>query len=200
VNVACVIGNGPSRKPLNLEYINSIMTTYGCNALYRDFLPDHLIAVDINMVYEIIDSKIHYNIPFYTQHSTKTDALYKNGEPIEFIPNQPSTYDSGNAAIDLAAINKHDIIYMVGFDYVVNDTIPNIYTGTKNYTTNHFIPGANQQDVRWKKTLKHIIKKYPNTRFVRVMGNENNNINIKLDNFIEITTNEFTEELYGIYN
>ena len=42
---AKAIGNGPSRKPLNLEHIKSIMTTYGCNALYRDFIPDYLISM-----------------------------------------------------------------------------------------------------------------------------------------------------------
>ena len=199
MNVACVIGNGPSRKPLNLEHIKSIMTTYGCNALYRDFIPDYLVSMDILMVMEIIDNNVHYKTNFYTQHGTKTDDLHRTGEPINFIKSQRDTPDSGNAAIDLCASNNHDIVYMIGFDYTVNDTIPNIYTGTKNYNKNDVYPGANQQDTRWKNKLRQIVRKYPNTKFVRVVGTANK-VNIQLDNFIEITTNEFTEELYGIYN
>ena len=198
MNAACVIGNGPSRKPLNLEHIKSIMTTYGCNALYRDFIPDYLVSMDIFMVMEIIDSKVHYNTKFYTQHSTKSDDLYKTGEPINFIQSERQTPDSGNAALNLCASNNHDIIYMIGFDYIINDTLPNIYTGTDNYNKTTVYPGASQQDIRWKNKLRQIIRKYPNTKFIRVLGNANR-INIELDNFIEITTNEFTEELYGIY-
>lgn len=87
---------------------------------------------------------------------------------------------------------------MIGFDYSVNDTIPNVYTGTNNYNKSEIYPGASQQDTRWKNKLRQIVKKYPNTKFVRVTGNANK-VNLQLDNFIEITTNEFTEELYGIY-
>lgn len=175
------------------------MTTYGCNALYRDFIPDYLISMDILMVMEIIENKIHYDTKFYTQHGTKTDDLYRIGEPIHFIESQRETPDSGNAALRLCASNNHDIVYMIGFDYTINDTIPNIYTGTKNYNKSTVYPGATHQDTRWKNKLRQTLQKYPNTKFVRVLGNANK-IDIMLDNFIEITTNEFTEELYGIYN
>ena len=49
-----IIGNGPSRKKWNLEELDG--TTYGCNALYRDFSPDILLAVDPGVIYEIVNS------------------------------------------------------------------------------------------------------------------------------------------------
>ncbi|MAG28194.1 hypothetical protein CMI47_21940 [Candidatus Pacearchaeota archaeon] len=49
-----VIGNGESRKGVDLNSLNG--RTYGCNALYRDFAPDYLLAIDTNMVIEIFES------------------------------------------------------------------------------------------------------------------------------------------------
>jgi len=68
MNIACVIGNGPSRKTLSLETIGSKMTTYGCNALYRDYMPNYLVSMDYDMVKEILNNKVHHKITFYTQH------------------------------------------------------------------------------------------------------------------------------------
>ena len=48
-----VIGNGESRKEMDLEQLRQYGKIYGCNALYRDFTPDALIAVDDRMVHRI---------------------------------------------------------------------------------------------------------------------------------------------------
>ena len=48
-----VICNGESRKGLDLEELRQYGKIYGCNALYRDFTPDALIAVDDRMVHRI---------------------------------------------------------------------------------------------------------------------------------------------------
>ena len=44
-NAYC-IGNGPSRKGFDLDKLGATGQTYGCNALYRDFLPDFIFSVD----------------------------------------------------------------------------------------------------------------------------------------------------------
>ena len=49
---AFVLGNGTSRSPINVEDLTPIGNTYGCNALYRSFAPDYLIAVDVKMILE----------------------------------------------------------------------------------------------------------------------------------------------------
>ena len=51
-----VIGNGESRKDLNLEILLE-HTTYGCNAMYRDWNPSHLICIDNKMLHEIVESQ-----------------------------------------------------------------------------------------------------------------------------------------------
>ena len=40
-NAYC-IGNGPSRKNFDLNRLKVTGQTYGCNALYRDFIPDFI--------------------------------------------------------------------------------------------------------------------------------------------------------------
>ena len=38
---AYIIGNGPSRKGFDLNLLKTSGQIYGCNALYRDFVPDY---------------------------------------------------------------------------------------------------------------------------------------------------------------
>ena len=47
------IGNGESRKGFDLEKLRQHGTIYGCNAIYRDFMPDVLTAVDHGIMHEI---------------------------------------------------------------------------------------------------------------------------------------------------
>lgn len=50
------IGNGESRKDFNLNKLRPFGKIYGCNALYRDFTPDVLVAVDAGIIHEIYDN------------------------------------------------------------------------------------------------------------------------------------------------
>jgi len=50
------IGNGESRQSLDLRMFKPHGKIYGCNALYRDFIPDVLTAVDHGIMHEIYQS------------------------------------------------------------------------------------------------------------------------------------------------
>jgi len=50
-----VLGNGESRKNIDLDALKTKGPVYGCNALYRDFTPDALICVDGGMMHEVYD-------------------------------------------------------------------------------------------------------------------------------------------------
>ena len=50
------IGNGESRQSLDLRMFKPHGKIYGCNALYRDFTPDVLTAVDHGIMHEIYQS------------------------------------------------------------------------------------------------------------------------------------------------
>ena len=72
---AVVIGNGPNRLTFDLNLLkkpqgllgSKTVQTYGCNALYRDFTPDFLVAVGNNgIIPEIADSNFVVNNIVYT--------------------------------------------------------------------------------------------------------------------------------------
>tara|TARA_Y100000004_G_scaffold38347_1_gene41155 strand:+ start:3883 stop:4725 length:843 start_codon:yes stop_codon:yes gene_type:complete len=54
------IGNGESRRNVNLEVLRKFGKIYGCNAMYRDFTPDVLVAVDQGIIHEIYQSGYAY--------------------------------------------------------------------------------------------------------------------------------------------
>ena len=69
------IGNGESRKDYNLEKLRPHGKIYGCNAIYRDFLPDVLTAVDHGIMHEIYHAGMAQKIPCYFRDWTKVPAM-----------------------------------------------------------------------------------------------------------------------------
>ena len=51
-----IIGNGESRLGLDLDSLREKGKIYGCNALYRDFVPDVLVAIDEAVMFEIVST------------------------------------------------------------------------------------------------------------------------------------------------
>lgn len=185
---ALVIGNGVSRLQFDLHELSKIFTTYGCNALYRDFTPDYLISMDIHMVQEIINARAHHKTKFYTQHVNDIDILAGMGEPINFVKTYVSTPDSGTAALELAAQNNHSVIYIIGFDYH-QGKFNNVYAGTAHYHPHNYSTPIIQDD-KWRTRLYNIAKQYVDIQFYRVTDefetNKLNNLqNIAIENFME---------------
>jgi len=64
IDKAFILGNGPSRST-DIQWLNNLKgDTYGCNAIYRDFEPDFLVASDWEMMLEIINSTYSGNCHF----------------------------------------------------------------------------------------------------------------------------------------
>mgnify|MGYP003321587318 CR=1 FL=1 len=55
---AYIIGNGPSRKGFDLNKLKETGQTYGCNALYRDFMPDFIFSVDTKITVEMCENEV----------------------------------------------------------------------------------------------------------------------------------------------
>ena len=51
-----VLGNGESRKTIDLDALKTEGRVYGCNAIYRDCVVDSLVSVDGGMMHEIYSS------------------------------------------------------------------------------------------------------------------------------------------------
>lgn len=156
---AFVIGNGPSRLAIELETLRGHGTIYGCNALYRDFLPDVLVAVDLGMKQEIEKKGINKQIPFYT-HKPNPDSLK--------IPVKRGMW-SGPTAMAMACLEDTKKVFMLGFDMNgTNDTINNIYAGTLNYKL------ADHKPINYIKMIENVIKvviENPDVEFIRVGDN-----------------------------
>ncbi|MGY8867738.1 MAG: hypothetical protein ACKVJK_19205 [Methylophagaceae bacterium] len=163
-NIAFVIGNGTSRNPISLESLRPLGEIYGCNAVYRDFMPDHLVAVDTKMVLEINKAGIQHRVPTWTN----PNRAYNEMTGFNFF--QPSKgWSSGPTALWLASdTTKYDTIYILGFDYEGTGTlVNNIYAGTQNYKA------PTEKATYYGNWLKQTIitcQNNPEKRYIRVVG------------------------------
>lgn len=79
MNRVFVLGNGESRKKINLNTIKTFGKIYGCNAIYRDIAPDALICVDGGMIHEVYTSGYCSNNKCYFRGWTKLpDFMYSD--------------------------------------------------------------------------------------------------------------------------
>ena len=82
IDKAFILGNGPSR-PTDIKWLNNLEgDTYGCNALYRDWEPDFLVANDWAMMVEIINSTYSGTCCFTVFEELPMEAL----EGIQYMP------------------------------------------------------------------------------------------------------------------
>lgn len=132
---AFVIGNGTSRRSLNLESLRGKGTIYGCNALYRDFHPDVLVVLDEIMAYEIARVGYAKENTVYTRWWESFETTQKNLDGIEFKPEFEESISSGSSAMQLAIDDGHKDIYAIGHDCIrlPSGKINNVYAGTFNY-------------------------------------------------------------------
>ena len=70
-----IIGNGESRKGFDLAKLRKHGTIYGCNAIYREFMPDVITAVDHGIMHEIYHAGVADKIPTYLRDWTKVPAM-----------------------------------------------------------------------------------------------------------------------------
>jgi hypothetical protein len=157
MNIAFVLGNGQSRLGLDLHSLRSCGKIFGCNALYRDFAPDVLIATDPGISKEIENS----GYPEYHEFFTRKPQ-HKNSK----IISKNFGYSSGPIAVTYAAMEGFNKIYLIGFDLVgYNGKHNNVYSGTANYKS---LTSDPTYYGNWVNQIKSIAIEYDYTEFVRV--------------------------------
>lgn len=190
---AFVLGNGISRQSIDIKSLEPHGMIYGCNALYREYSPDYLIAVDVKMILEI--SATGYQNT--NQLWTNPNKAYKSIKNLNLF--QPSKgWSSGPTALHLASRHEYNKIFMLGFDYKGLDngrSVNNIYAGTNNYkkTTDGATYFGN-----WLKQTANIIKENPKTTFIRVIAQDNFKP-VELNKFSNIT-HIFIEDFKKMYH
>lgn len=166
---AFVIGNGTSRIGANLAALKLHGAVYACNAVYREFAPDYLIAVDAKMVREIVLSGYHLTHQVWTNPNT----TILNIEHLNYF-NPHKGWSSGPTALNLAVDHGFKDIYILGFDFEgINGNVNNVYANTANYKK------STDQATYWGNWINQtatVIKNNPNVNFHRVVR-ETDNIN-----------------------
>lgn len=125
---ALIIGNGMSRQDFDIHSMREDYYTFGCNAIYRDFEPDILVALDEEIISEILDSefpKDRFIIP----------PLDEQFEPAIFNPARPRN-NAGMIAMSEAIRMGFRILHCIGMDFVIDDpaaNMSNVYDGTDCY-------------------------------------------------------------------
>jgi hypothetical protein len=159
---AFVCGNGVSRQAVDLNKLRMQGKIYGCNAMYREFEPDCLVATD-RPIAEVIQQS-----GYSGQHRFHTRRPLPNlgAQP---VPKPYHGYSSGPIAISLAALDGHAHVYLLGFDLgpTSNSRFNNVYAGTDFYKSSDSAPTYTGN---WIKQIVTITKDFPQTTFVRVCG------------------------------
>jgi hypothetical protein len=165
LKIAFVLGNGTSRKDIPLDFLKNYGTVYGCNAIYRDYDPHYIIAVDAKMVMELNRHKVQHKISVWTN----PNKAYASLQGLNFF-NPSKGWSSGPTALWKASEDNNQKIYILGFDYKglgeQNQNVNNVYAGTENYKR------KNDRATfygNWLKQTAATIKKNPQKRYIRVL-------------------------------
>lgn len=159
---AFVLGNGESRLAVDPDRLASHGQVYGCNALYREFRPWVLVATDRDMAHEIEATGYAHQARFYTRRP-------QPGTGAQVIPRQYFGYSSGPVAVSLAAAERHDPIYLLGFDLGPDPhgRFNNVYAGTACYKPRGASPTFTGN---WVRQIQRVVQDHARQTFVRVMG------------------------------
>ena len=162
MSIAFVLGNGVSRKEVNLPVLQHRGKTYGCNALYRDFEPDVLVATDRPIADYIQDTGYALRRRFHTRKPIA-------GRGAHVIPTPYYPFSSGPVAVALAAEDRCERIYLIGFDLgpSTENMFNNLYAGTEFYKKSGAVPTYTGN---WIRQIVKISQQFPATRFLRVCG------------------------------
>jgi len=159
---AFVLGNGVSRQAVDLTALKTLGTTYGCNAIYREFEPDVLISTDTPISERIqhegySQTHVHYTRKPLTDSGARRIAQKYFG------------YSSGPVAVSQAAIDGATAVYLIGFDLGPTRTgrFNNCYADTEFYKKSSANPTFTGN---WVRQLQTIMKDYPKTSFFRIVG------------------------------
>ena len=157
-----VLGNGVSRRQVDLDQLKLHGTVYGCNALYREFVPDVLISTDNPISTHIQQSGYSATHTHYTRKPLPDTGAQR-------VPQQYFGFSSGPIAVGIAALARHETVYLIGFDMGPTRTghFNNCYADTEFYKKSSANPTFTGN---WVRQLKTIAKEHLTTRFVRVQG------------------------------
>ena len=162
MSAAFVLGNGVSRLSVDLNQLKQHGQIYGCNALYREFVPDVLISTDKAIAHTIQNSGYAEKHLMYTRKPLP-------GLGTRSVPQSYFGFSSGPIAVGVAAIDRHLAVYLIGFDMgpSTNNRFNNVYADTEFYRKSSSLPTYTGN---WVRQIVTICRDFPKISFHRVMG------------------------------
>lgn len=183
---AFVLGNGKSRLGVKLKKLRKRGTVYGCNALYREFEPDFLIAVDPKMIFEICETGWHLTHEVWTNNNSR----YAKYDKLHFFKNARG-WSSGPTALLKACQDGHKEIFILGFDYYgIDNNFNNVYADTPNYKRSN---DTATYYGNWMRQTEICMKEFPGVLFYRIVGPETKVISewSQINNLKQISYDDF---------
>lgn len=123
MNIAFCVGNGSSRKKVDLSELKAIGPVYGCNNLIEEFALDNTIIVDRKPLIDLISRGFNKQTNVYTrkrwQPLIQADNMHFLSDPISKpveLWDREIHWGSGTHSLNLAAKNGSDVIVMIGYD------------------------------------------------------------------------------------
>lgn len=188
-NAIC-LGNGKSRLNRSLQKIensnnrkilNYYNVIYGCNAIYRDGMPDFLIVSN-----QILAANLDEE---YRDIAYGSQEIARRYPGFNFMPGN-QRLDAGASAAYLAAFHGAKRVFLFGYDgQLQQGHNNNIYANTESYPSDTDEVG----DSNWVRNLKNVIITYSDVEFYRVTSNENDSYRelMKLPNYNPVHFTKF---------
>jgi len=188
---AFVLGNGVSRQQVDLNTLRHLGQIYGCNALYRDFVPDVLVSTDTPISTAIQQSGYSAQHRMYTRKPIP-------GLGAQQVPQRYYGYSSGPIAVGIAAQDQNVAVYLVGFDMGPkgHNQFNNVYADTEFYKKSSARP---TYAGNWARQLAQIMQDFPKTNFFRVQGETTADI-LELNSVPNLATMPMADFLNRINN
>tara|TARA_B100000900_G_C20346237_1_gene620340 strand:- start:140 stop:766 length:627 start_codon:yes stop_codon:yes gene_type:complete len=196
-SIAFVLGNGESRKGIEINDLREKGSVFACNGVYRTHRPDWLVAVDPKMMLEIAETDYVVHNKVYSNYNQQYEKHQKLLDHVTW--SQPSLgWSSGPTALRLACEKEYKEIYILGFDYQGHSEgknknrfrFNNLFKDSRNYKK------SNDEATfygNWMNQTKRCLEDYKDVKFHRVIPTgwfKPNDID-RPDNMIHVTTEEF---------
>ena len=173
-STAFVLGNGQSRRGIEINDLKEKGTVFACNAVYRTHQPHFLIAVDPKMILEIAETDYMLHNKVWSNFNAQYNKNPKILNHVNWF--KPSLgWSSGPTALRMACEHGFKEIYILGFDYQglaekngKNNRyrLNNIFGDTRNYKK-HSDEATFYGN--WMNQTKKCLKDFPDTKFHRVI-------------------------------
>ena len=171
-SIAFVLGNGESRRGIDINDLKQKGSVYACNGVYRTHQPHWLVAVDPKMMLEIAESDYVVHNKVYSNFNSQYNKVSKLLDHVTW--SKPSLgWSSGPTALRMACDHGHKEIYILGFDYEGHQSekgnrkmFNNIFKDTRNYK-------RSKDDAtfygNWMNQTKKCLQSYKDVKFHRVV-------------------------------